>query len=142
MKTCRGRVRAERGLWRAGRASDLPSEWMGTKRVWPAWLAALRAAGCMPIAVLPRASIVDDMLHTARCFLLPTSRTLALLYSTWFHQHSCMQICMGTERNGQVGRTYWQAAMRYKVCHVYTCYTPLPVLPRCMLYAASCASVL
>ena len=29
-----------------------------------------------------------------------------------------MQICMGTERNGQVGRTYCQVAMRYKVCRV------------------------
>ena len=34
---------------------------------------ALRAAGCMPLAVLPRAAIVDDMLHTAPCFLLPAS---------------------------------------------------------------------
>jgi len=54
---------------------------------------------------------------------------------------------MGTERNGQVGRTYWQAAMRYKVCRVMhvvhcrelhvarrfhaACCTPLPVLPCC-----------
>ena len=79
-------------------------------------------------------------MHAACCALRDAG---ALLYSTWYHEHNCMmQICMGTERNGQVGRTYWQAAMRYKVCHVYTCYTPLPVLPRCMLYAASCASVL
>ena len=55
-------------------------------------------------------------LHAACCALRDAG---ALPYSTWYHEHNCMmQICMGTERNGQVGRTYWQAAMRYKVCHV------------------------
>ena len=46
---------------------------------------------------------------------LELAKSLALLYSTWYHEHNYIQICMGTERNGQVGRTYWQMAMRYKV---------------------------
>jgi len=97
---------------------------------------ALRDAGCMPIAVLPRAAIVDDMLHTAPCFLLSASRTLALLYSTWFHQKNCMmQICMGTERNGQVVRTYWQAAMRF--CAAASCMLRAAC---CGLRAACCDS--
>ena len=37
----------------------------------------LCTAGCMPLAVLPRAAIVDDMLHAAPCFLLPASRMYA-----------------------------------------------------------------
>ena len=47
------------------------------------------------------------------CPALEWAKSLVLRYSACNHEHNYMQIRTGTERNGQVGRDYWQVTKRY-----------------------------
>ena len=68
--------------------------------------------------------------------LLSSGQNPLLCYSQHGTTNNCMQICMGTERKGQVGRAYWQVAMRYNVHSIFhtTCCES-----RCRLLAHRCS---